>query len=110
MTGLGFRHHWKPVGVRGVQGGLQPLYFLIGEPDAKCGDGVGEVAGPGGADDGRGYDWALQHPGEGGAGGYPARAGGLWLCRTLVLSGFHALVVPSGFSTSVQPHRWITTW
>ena len=41
---------------------------------------------------------------------YPGRAGGLWLCRTLVLSGFHAVVVPSGFRTSVQPHRWITTW
>ena len=36
--------------------------------------------------------------------------GGLWLCRTLVLSGFQAVVVPSGFRTSVQPHRWITTW
>ena len=41
---------------------------------------------------------------------YPARAGGPWLCRTLVRSGFHAVVVPSGLSTSVQPHRWITTW
>jgi hypothetical protein len=26
----------------------------------------------------------------------------------LVLFLFHALVVPSGFTTSVQPHRWIT--
>ena len=43
-------------------------------------------------------------------GPYPAWAGGLWLCRTLVLSGFHAVVVPSGFRTRVQPHRWITTW
>ena len=40
---------------------------------------------------------------------YPALAGGLWLLRTLVLSGFHAVVVPSGFSVTVQPHRWITT-
>ena len=41
---------------------------------------------------------------------YPVSAGGLWLCRTLVLSGFQAVVVPSGFRTRVQPHRWITTW
>ena len=41
---------------------------------------------------------------------YPALAGGLWLCKTFVLSLFHAVVVPSGFRTSVQPHRWITTW
>ena len=43
-------------------------------------------------------------------GGYPARAGGLWLwlCSTLVWSGFRAVVVPSGFSTRVQPQRWIT--
>ena len=40
--------------------------------------------------------------------GYPARAGGPWLCRTLVRSGFQAVVVPSGFRTRVQPHRWIT--
>ena len=38
-------------------------------------------------------------------GGHPGRAGGLWVCRILVLSGFHAVVVPSGFRTSVQPHR-----
>ena len=36
---------------------------------------------------------------------YPARAGGPWLCSTFVRSGFHAVVVPSGLSTSVQPHR-----
>jgi hypothetical protein len=40
------------------------------------------------------------HPGR-----YPGRAGGLWLWRTLVLSLFHAVVVPSGFRTNVQPHR-----
>jgi hypothetical protein len=28
----------------------------------------------------------------------------------LVLSLFHAVVVPSGFRTTVQPHRWMTTW
>jgi len=39
------------------------------------------------------------------AGSYPARAGGPWLCRTLVLFLFHALVVPSGLTTRVQPHR-----
>ena len=44
------------------------------------------------------------------AGGHPGRTGGPWLCRTLVLSVFQAVVVPSGFRTSVQPHRWITTW
>ena len=43
------------------------------------------------------------------AGCYPARAGGLWLWRTLVRSGFQAVVVPSGFRTRVQPHWWITT-
>ena len=35
---------------------------------------------------------------------YPGRAGGLWLWRIFVLSGFHAVVVPSGFRTRVQPH------
>ena len=44
-----------------------------------------------------------------GLGVYPARAGGPWLCSTLVRSGFHAVVVPSGLSAGVQPHRWITT-
>ena len=39
-----------------------------------------------------------------------ARAGGPWLCSTLVRSLFQAVVVPSGLSTRVQPHRWITTW
>jgi hypothetical protein len=43
-------------------------------------------------------------------GGYPARAGGLWLRRTLVLSQFQAMVVPSGYRTRVQPIRWIITW
>jgi NADP-dependent 3-hydroxy acid dehydrogenase YdfG len=38
-------------------------------------------------------------------GRYPGRAGGPWLCSTLVLSLFRAVVVPSGFRTSVQPHR-----
>ena len=42
-------------------------------------------------------------PGLTGAGGCP------WLCSTLVLSGFHALLVPSGFRTKVQPQRWMTT-
>src|SRR6266566_6351781 len=41
---------------------------------------------------------------------YPARAGGPWLWSTLVLFLFHALVVPSGFRTRVQPQRWITIW
>jgi hypothetical protein len=39
---------------------------------------------------------------------YPARAGGLWLWRILVRSGFQAVVVPSGLRTRVQPQRWIT--
>src|SRR6184192_839542 len=43
-------------------------------------------------------------------GPYPALAGGPWLWSTLVLSLFHAVVVPSGFSTRVQPHRWIAIW
>ena len=33
------------------------------------------------------------------------RTGGPWLCRTLVLSLFRAVIVPSGFRTRVQPHR-----
>ena len=45
---------------------------------------------------------------------HPGRAGGLWLrlwrWRTLVRSLFQAVVVPSGFSTTVQPLRWISTW
>src|SRR6266516_2087608 len=40
----------------------------------------------------------------------PARAGGPWLWSTLVLSLFHAVVVPSGLSTRVQPQRWIAIW
>ena len=38
-------------------------------------------------------------------GRYPGRTGGPWLCSTFVLSLFHAVVVPSGLRTSVQPHR-----
>ena len=40
----------------------------------------------------------------------PGGPGGPWLCSTLVLSLFQAVVVPSGFRTRVQPHRWITIW
>ena len=47
----------------------------------------------------------LDAPGFPGPGGYPARAGGPWLCSTLVLFLFHALVVPSGLTTRVQPQR-----
>ena len=39
----------------------------------------------------------------GGGRAYPARAGGPWLWSTLVLSLFQAVVVPSGFTTRVQP-------
>ena len=44
-------------------------------------------------------------------GGYPARAGGPWLCSTLVLCLFHAVVVPSGLTTQrpappVDDHTW----
>ena len=39
---------------------------------------------------------------------YPARAGGPWLCRTFVLFLFHVVVVPSGLTARVQPHRWMT--
>jgi hypothetical protein len=39
------------------------------------------------------------------SGYHPGRTGGPWLCRTLVLSLFRAVVVPSGFRTRVQPHR-----
>src|SRR5689334_11395476 len=53
-----------------------------------------------------GGDWAR----GGGRGCYPARAGGPWLRRTLVLSLFQATVVPSGLRMRVQPWRWIATW
>jgi hypothetical protein len=42
--------------------------------------------------------------------GYPARAGGPWLRKTLVPSGLRAVVVPSGLRVTVQPHWWIATW
>ena len=35
---------------------------------------------------------------------HPGRTGGLWLWMILVLSLFQAVVVPSGFRTTVQPH------
>jgi hypothetical protein len=38
-----------------------------------------------------------------------ARPGGPWLCSTLVLSLFHAVVVPSALTTKVQPRLWIMT-
>src|SRR4029077_20682821 len=41
---------------------------------------------------------------------HPGRTGGLWLWMILVLSLFQAVVVPSGFRTTVQPHWWMTTW
>jgi PPOX class probable F420-dependent enzyme len=37
--------------------------------------------------------------------GHPGRTGGPWLWSTLVLSLFHAVVVPSWFRTRVHPHR-----
>jgi hypothetical protein len=40
----------------------------------------------------------------------PGAGGGPWLCSTFVRSLFQAVVVPSGFSTRVQPQRWITIW
>jgi hypothetical protein len=49
-------------------------------------------------------------PSEPKPGCHPGRTGGPWLCRTFVRSLFHAVVVPSGFRTTVQPHWWITTW
>src|SRR5437879_1685527 len=41
---------------------------------------------------------------------HPGRTGGPWLWSTLVLSLFHAVVVPSGFRARIQPHRWIAIW
>src|SRR6185369_13809196 len=61
-------------------------------------------------------DQGSPEPADGGVDGpgvpgrYPARAGGPWLCRTLVLFLFHAVVVPSGLTARVQPQRWITIW
>jgi hypothetical protein len=49
----------RPGGV----GGLEPAYLVVGQPDLERG-GVGQVARPGRADDGRGRDRVLQHPGE----------------------------------------------
>ena len=48
--------------------------------------------------------WSPCPAGPAGRRGYPGRAGGPWLCRTFVLPGFQAVVVPSGFRTRVQPH------
>jgi hypothetical protein len=36
--------------------------------------------------------------------------GGLWLCRVRVRSELVAVVVPSGFRRSAQPHRWTAIW
>jgi hypothetical protein len=36
---------------------------------------------------------------------HPGQAGGLWLLKTFVPSGLRAVVVPSGFRVTVQPHR-----
>ena len=58
----------------------------------------------------RGLGFVIAYSSTSRAGCYPARAGGLWLWRTLVRSGFQAVVVPSGFTTSVQRHLWMTTW
>jgi len=49
--------------------------------------------------------WREHRPREAQPGCHPGRTGGPWLCSTFVLSGFHAVVVPSGFRTRVQPHR-----
>ena len=57
-----------------------------------------------------GYDAGLGSRGRRLPGGHPGLAGGLWLWMTLVLSVFHAVVVPSGFRTTVQPRWWMTTW
>ena len=38
-----------------------------------------------------------------GLGGHPGRTGGPWLWRTLVLSLFQAVVVPSGLTTRSSP-------
>jgi len=53
---------------------------------------------------------AIRHPVPTAGAAYPARAGGLWLWRILVRSGFQAVVVPSGFRTRLQPRLWITIW
>jgi biotin operon repressor len=41
---------------------------------------------------------------------HPARVGGSWLLRTLLPSGLRAVVVPSGFSVTVQPSWWMQIW
>jgi hypothetical protein len=46
------------------------------------------------------YELTPGNPGD-----HPGRTGGPWLWSTLVLSLFHAVVVPSGFRTRVQSQR-----
>jgi hypothetical protein len=51
-----------------------------------------------------GFDAGLGSRSRRPPGAQPGRTGGLWLWMILVLSLFQAVVVPSGFRTTVQPH------
>ena len=51
-----------------------------------------------------GFDAGLGSRSRRPPGAQPGLAGGLWLWMILVLSLFQAVVVPSGFRTTVQPH------
>ena len=70
------------------------------ERDAKGGDGVSSGGLPEGCP-------SIIPPAPG---YHPARVGGSWLLRTLLPSGLRAVVVPSGFSVTVQPSWWMQIW
>lgn len=63
---------WTPVPLASLDSGdrvgdigrLQPLDFFLRKHDVEGRDRIGQVAGLGGADDGRGDRWLGKHPGQ----------------------------------------------
>src|SRR5215218_3444104 len=53
-----------PVGGLSGVGGFKPADLVVGEGDVHRGDGIGEVVGFGGSDDGCGHDRLRQQPGD----------------------------------------------
>ena len=90
-----------PVPVRFGVCGIAP--GSLASPDRQAWVEAGDLC----RDTGRSRSCGQRRHGRRGC--YPARAGGLWLCRTFDLSRFQAVVVPSGCRTRVQPIRWIMT-
>jgi hypothetical protein len=112
VTRLAFLLADLPVELLGRLRSILTTYKIDAHPDAE--GSIGRRRCPGFLADVIRCSWLAGHIVAavigGTLGGYPGRTGGPWLCRTFVLSLFQAVVVPSGFRTSVQPHRWITTW